>query len=96
MTMIRSGTKKFPEADSGYFHLTDDGWIRKDHHPFPSDRLETWSYEMESGSDVDKEIVHLTRVWSANEQKHADLLRERYGDAITPSHERHIILDCDG
>jgi hypothetical protein len=37
----------FPKIEHGFFHLTPEGWIRKDYHPFPGDRLETWAYEME-------------------------------------------------
>ena len=96
MAMAQPMTKAFPKADSGYFHLTEDGWVRKDDHPFPDNRLETWRYEMECGSDADKENVHLTRIWSGTAPDRANRLRQRYGEAIAPSHERHIIVDCNG
>ncbi|HWB54375.1 MAG TPA: hypothetical protein VG722_09280 [Tepidisphaeraceae bacterium] len=96
MATAHSVTKTFPKTDSGYFHLTEDGWVRKDDRPFPANRLETWRYEMECESEADKEKVHLTRIWSGTAPERADRLRQRYGEAIPPSHERHITVDCNG
>ena len=54
---------QFPRCDSGYFHLTPKGWVRKDIAPFPEDRCETWLYEMEWPAEDAKEQVILTKIW---------------------------------
>ena len=85
----------YPKSESGYFHLTPDGWMRKDDKPFPENRLETWRYDMECATDADKEQVHLARVWvSDTPSAQLDATRKRFGDAIPPAHDRHIVIDC--
>jgi hypothetical protein len=46
IVMSAQQNSQTPERDSGDFHLTAKGWIRKNTEPFPADRLETWRYEM--------------------------------------------------
>jgi len=84
------------EQDAGLFHLTEHGWVRKDTTPFPKDRLETWQYDMERPHPDTKERVHLTRIWFDSKSAPSDLdaLRARHGDAIVPSADRHITIDC--
>jgi hypothetical protein len=96
-TILMSAQRK-PEAmnsDSGEFHLTTKGWIRKDTAPYPEDRFETWRYEMIQPSG-DKAQIRLTRVWAKADLSEAQsaALHARFGEAVTPSHERHVVLDC--
>lgn len=87
--------KRYPISDEGYLHLTDKGWVRCDSEPFPDDRLETWHYETNTPSPAHKELVHLTRIWkSARPDAEIAVIRHRYGDAVEPSAERHIVVDC--
>lgn len=87
--------KRYPIADEGYFHLTKDGWVRRDFEPFPADRIETWHYETKTPSPAHKELVHLTRVWVAQQPETEIVsLRHRYGDAVEAAPNRHIVLDC--
>jgi hypothetical protein len=83
-------------SDSGLFHLTARGWIRKDFAPYPPDRVETWKYDMEQPHPDTKELAHLTRIWVSAEIPNAQLedLRRRFGDALTPTADRHLTLDC--
>ena len=82
--------------DSGFFHLTAGGWVRKDFEPFPKDRVETWEYHMERPHHDTKERAHLTRIWISAVTPNAQLqdLRKRFGDALTPSADRHLTMDC--
>jgi hypothetical protein len=59
MNKTQTTLSGFPKNDFGYFHLTTKGWIRKDSEPFPDDRVETWSYDMEWPTGADKEQVRL-------------------------------------
>lgn len=52
------------DSDSGYMHLTRNGWRRKDEEPWPEDRVETYSYEMHQSSGWSKEKITLTLIWS--------------------------------
>ena len=86
----------FPKTESGYFHLTPNGWVRKDMEPFPADRCETWRYEMEWPAEDAKEQVTLTKLWvsrkspgSTNEALHA-----RFGNPVSPNLKRNIMLEC--
>jgi hypothetical protein len=50
------------KIERGFYHLTPNGWARRDHQPFPKDRVETWAYEMECPAEDAKERVRLTRM----------------------------------
>jgi hypothetical protein len=84
------------QNDNGLFHLTAGGWIRGDFAPYPRNRVETWKYEMERPYPDAKEIVHLTRIWISPDVPESRLqeLRKRYGDALVPTADRHVTLDC--
>ena len=87
--------KRYPISDEGYLHLTGKGWVRCDVEPFPADRLETWHYETNTPSPAHKELVHLTRIWTATRtDAEIDAARHRYGEAVEPSANRHIVVDC--
>lgn len=59
--------KQYPIQDNGLYHLTPAGWVRQDNAPFPTDRLETWSYQAECPSDDAKEQICLRRIWKAHQ-----------------------------
>lgn len=86
---------EFPKTDSGYFHLTEHGWMRQNLPPFPADRAETWQYEMECLAEDAKERVLLTKIWSrpglAGEKLAA--LHRRYGEPLAPTPERNVTLE---
>ena len=84
------------KSDSGFFHLTPNGWTRQDGEPFPADRIETWRYEMELPAEDAKERVCLTRVWSDPDASAEEVenLRGRFGDPMTATPERNITLEC--
>lgn len=86
--------KSFPRRESGYFHLTPKGWVRGDRSPFPADRCETWLYEMEWPHEDAKEQVTLTKVWVSPSATANDDLRTRFGDAVAPTPERNVKLEC--
>jgi len=90
-----SGTQ-FSEKETGYFHLTPTGWTRKDDEPPPSDRLETWTYELERPSVDAKDEVTLTRSWKSKDvtDDQSIALHQRHGEAVEPTRERNVILDC--
>jgi hypothetical protein len=89
----------FHEAafDKGYFHLTPTGWVRRDQHPFPDERVETWRYEMEQLESDEKECDRLTRVWidarASNDMR--EKLRARFGEAVAPRKDRRLTIQCD-
>jgi hypothetical protein len=87
---------KTTSNDSGLFHLTAKGWVRKDFAPYPQDRVETWRYDMERPHPDAKEQAHLTRIWVSADVSDTQLqdFRKRFGDALTPTADRHLILDC--
>ena len=82
--------------DTGYYHLTPDGWRRKDFEPYPANRVETWRYESETPSDAAKEQIHLVRLWSSTGASTAQRaqLRAKFGVPIEIAHDRHITIDC--
>lgn len=86
----------YPRSDSGLYHLTPKGWLRQDCEPYPRKRLETWRYEMEQPAKDDKQQVRLTRIWitPTMSQHHRDKIRLRFGDAVQPSVDAHIVVDC--
>jgi len=82
--------------ESGYFHLSSAGWIRKDSEPPPPDRQETWRYELERPSDDTKDEVTLTRIWMSKGMTDAQsiALHSLHGEAIEPTLERNVTLYC--
>ena len=82
--------------ESGYFHLTPTGWTRKDSEPPPPDRQETWRYELERPSSDAKDEVTLTRIWMSKGMTDAQsiALHSLHGEAIEPTIERNVTLDC--
>lgn len=82
--------------DMGYFHLTPEGWKRKDCEPFPANRVETWQYDSETPSNAAKEQVHLIRLWSSPNMPTSQRarLRAKFGVPIEIVHDRHITIDC--
>lgn len=96
MQKTQKPAQKFPINDSGFFHLTAHGWLRKDLHPFPKDRIETWEYEMERSAEDAKEQVHLARIWASTDipAAHREAIYAKFGDAIHATPERHVMLDC--
>jgi hypothetical protein len=87
----------YPKTECGFYHLTADGWCRKDTQPFPEDRLETWAYEMEQPAEDAKERISLTRTW-----KNPDLSSESlgafhawFGEPLLPTVARNVILECE-
>ena len=96
MNAAQSTEAESIETDTGYFHLSETGWIRQDHAPFPNGRLETWQYDMERPAADAKQQVKLTRVWIApglTDERSAALYKQ-FGDAVTPNHDRHVVIDC--
>lgn len=85
-----------PQSDFGYFHLTDEGWVRKDAQPFPAGRLETWQYEEERPANDAKDQIRLTRIWHdpSASQSQLESLHAYFGEAICPDTDRHITLNC--
>jgi hypothetical protein len=83
-------------SENGYFHLTPTGWIRKDGEPPPFDRQETWKYELERPSSDAKDEVTLTRVWISKDVTDAQsvALHSQHGEAVEPTIERNVTLDC--
>lgn len=88
---------QFPTEERGFFHLTQNGWIRKDENPFPEDRVETWSYQVIFLSDDAKEHIWLTRVWKSSHLDSGDrkALRGHFGMPVDLQTGRHITLQCD-
>jgi hypothetical protein len=72
---------EFPKIDRGFFHLTPHGWVRQDYQPFPADRVETWSYEMECLTEDAKERACLTRIWISSSMTPQDhvAIRAHFG-----------------
>lgn len=90
--------EKYPKTDTGLFHLTPKGWLRQDHQPFPADRVETWSYNMECPADDVREQVCLRRIWTSTKAtlQHRDALHAQFGDAQLPTPDRNVTLECLG
>jgi hypothetical protein len=86
----------FPKTDEGFYHLTPDGWERRDAEPFPAGRLETWRFHTEVPSDAAKQQVHLERLWEAPDltPEQRAHLRRRFGYPIQPAHDLHLTIDC--
>jgi hypothetical protein len=92
----KMSARQFPESDNGYFHLTPTGWTRKDSEPPPADRLETWRYRLERPARDAKDEVTLTRVWISKNVTDAQsiALHTHHGEAVEPTRERNVVLDC--
>jgi hypothetical protein len=88
---------QYPIRDEGLYHLTKHGWVRKDHAPFPDDRLETWAYEMECLAQDAKERVCLRRTWKArhSDPQECQTLRGFFGTPVALTAERNIMLEAD-
>lgn len=86
----------FPRVDRGYFHLTPRGWERCDQAPFPSDRSETWYYELNRAAADAKEQVSLARTWICKNYDAAsnNALHAQFGDPVLPSSHRNVTLKC--
>ena len=89
-------TEAYPRLERGYFHLTENGWLRCDFEPFPSSRVETWQYGLQCQSDDAKENVRLIRVWSKPgfDASRMSRLHSRFGDPVLPSLQRNVTLEC--
>ena len=87
-------TSGYPIFESGYFHLTQEGWVRQDREPFPAARIETWRYEAYVPAEDAKEQVSLTRVWTRR-GANGDALHMRFGEPVLPSRQRNVILECN-
>jgi len=83
-------------VDKGYLHLTPRGWIREDQRPFPDDRIETWRLDMERPAADAKERDRLTRIWVSMNWSlaAAKQLRAQFGEAVAPTVERNIEIQC--
>lgn len=86
---------QYPIMDEGYYHLTRHGWVRKDHAPFPNDRIETWAYEMECPAEDAKERVCLRRTWKARHSEACQSLRGFFGTPVPLTAGRNITLEAD-
>lgn len=88
---------EFPRQECGAFHLTPKGWVRKDHAPFPEDRLESWCFEWEQPAEDAKEQVCFTRNWvrAGASETLRDTLRTCFGLPLRPSPERNVTMECD-
>lgn len=86
----------FPKTERGYFHLTPRGWERRDTGPFPSDRCETWLYEMEREASDAKEQITLARIWHCPDYDPAlnKDLHTLFGDPMQPTANRNVTLKC--
>ncbi len=82
-------------SEIGYFHLTQNGWTRKDSEPPPPDRLETWKYQMERPAPDAKDEVTLARVWISKDLTDAQsiALHTRHGEAVGATRERNVVLE---
>jgi len=80
--------------ENGYFHLSSNGWTRKDRGPPPADRLETWKYQLERPAPDAKDEVTLTRVWISKDltEAQSNTLHARHGEAIEANPKRNVVL----
>lgn len=87
----------YPTEDAGIYHLTRAGWLRKDHAPFPCDRIESWIYQAECPAEDAKEQVCLRRTWKDAHLSdlERDGLRNRFGMPVAIQTGRNIILECE-
>jgi hypothetical protein len=81
----------------GYYHLTPRGWFRVDEWPFPPDRVETWYVETTQPASDAKERDSLTRVWISDDTpiERIEEYRSKFGDAVLPSRDRSLTVNCD-
>lgn len=88
---------QFPTQDTGLYHLTRGGWVRRDKAPFPQDRVETWSYQSECPSEDAKERICLVRIWKDGHVTGDDrkTLRGLFGMPVELQTGRNITLECE-
>jgi len=86
----------YPQHERGFFHLTENGWLRCDFEPFPLGRIETWQFVLQCQAEDAKENVRLTRVWSKPGFNAERLLRlhSRFGQPLEPTPQRNVTLEC--
>lgn len=87
----------YPTEDRGFYHLTNNGWVRRDAAPFPSNRVETWSYQAIHLSDDAKDRIWLTRVWKDNHlaRDERKALRGQFGIPVEIQMDRNITIQCE-
>lgn len=69
------------DSDSGYWHMTREGWLRQDTEPFPSGRIETWKYSMKQSYPTQPEHHDFWLEWTDDAVSAAerDQIREQLG-----------------
>jgi hypothetical protein len=69
------------DSDDGFFHLTLEGWVRKDDEPFSEGRVETWRYSMlqSSGWSEVRRRLHCRWVDPNRSRVDRDAIRKRFG-----------------
>lgn len=79
------------DSDEGYFHLTRQGWVRKDGEPYPNDRIETWHYSMHQSSGWSAEKRNLSCSWADSKlgRPERDGLRNQFGWPYGLGRDRH-------
>jgi hypothetical protein len=91
---LRWGRPMSYDSDEGYFHLTSNGWVRKDEEPFPPDRIETWEYSSSQASGWSREYQSVHCVWANADVSRSDrdALRKKFGNAahLTASRDNTI------
>jgi len=90
-------TDAYPKTERGFFHLSSDGWHRKDQMPFPDDRLETWAFEMEQPAEDAKERINLTRTWKrpGMSREGLEAFHACFGEPMLPTESRNVTLKCE-
>jgi hypothetical protein len=90
-------TDVYPKIERGFFHLSSDGWHRKDQMPFPDDRLETWAFEMEQPAEDAKERINLTRTWKrpGMSREGLEAFHACFGEPMLPTESRNVTLKCE-
>ncbi len=81
-------------SDRGHFHLTPNGWVRCDDEPYPSNRVETWLYEMDQPEEDSKEFDTLTRLWVSETVSPVarEALRARFGEPLVVTKNRKLVI----
>lgn len=87
----------YPKIERGLFHLLPQGWCRKDQAPYPEDRLETWTYELEIPTEDAKERICLIRTWKKPDMSSETLneLHARFGEPVLPTVCRNVTFECE-
>ena len=89
-------SEDYPRHERGYFHLTENGWMRCDFEPFPPGRVETWAFALNCQAEDAKENIRLSRIWSRPgfDANRLVRLHNRFGEPVQPSPERNVTLEC--